>query len=207
VGQRDVLEAVRDARLLVPLVAHAGETGFDEHGRLHDKTQELSLVTVTSPDGRRVQPAFTSTEAMAAWNKDARPIPTAARRVALAAAAEDTPLVVLDPTSDTEFAFRHPMIRAIAEGSAWSPAVEDAELTAEFVAAVRDEIVVRGLRLEAGDPDARLAGPDVVVVLSLEAGLAKEQLDALLARIQSRWQASALIAERVDALGVRLVAA
>jgi hypothetical protein len=207
VGQADVIDAVRDARLLVPLVAHAGETGVDEHGRLHDKTQELSLVTVTAPDGRKVQPAFTSTETMAAWNPKARPIPADARRVALAAAGEGTPLLVLDPTSETEFAFRASALRAVAEGTPWLAPGDDDVLAAAFLAGLEGETLVRRMRLEAGDPTARLVGPEVIVVLGLAPGLGQGELNALVQRAQARWQSSALIAERVDSLGVRLVPA
>lgn len=207
VGQPEVIEALRDARLLVPLVAHAGEMGEDAHGRLHDKTQELSLVTVSAPDGRLVLPAFTSTAAMARWNPLARPIPTPARRAALAAASEDTPLMVLDPTSDTEFAVRRPMLRAIAEGSAWLHPAEDPDVATRFVASVTDERAVRSLGLADGDPNAKLAGPQLRVELALEPGLDQQSLGELLSRLQARWQQDELLAERVDSLGVRLVTA
>lgn len=205
--QSAVLEAIRDVRLLVPLVAHAGETGVDEHGKTFDKTQELSLVTVTGPDGRRVLPVFTSTAAMSRWNPKARPIPADARRVALAAVAEDTPLLVLDPVSNTEFAFRRAMLQAIAEGTPWHPPTEDPLIRKAFAAVTERESAIVGFRLEGGDSRARLAGPDVVVVLELQVGLDSAQLTALLERVQSAWQQSALITEGVDSLAIRLVAA
>lgn len=194
-------------RLLVPLVAHAGETGVDENGKIFDKTQELSLVTVTGPDGRRVLPVFTSTEAMSRWNPRARPIPTDARRVALAAVAEGTPLLVLDPVSPTEFAFRRAMLQAIAEGSPWHPPTEDPAIRQAFEAVIEGETAIVGIRLEQGDARARLAGPEVVVVLELQAGLDNESLSGLLERVQSAWQQSAPIAAGVDSLAIRVVAA
>jgi hypothetical protein len=205
--QGDVLDAVRDVRLLVPLVAHAGETGVDADGRRFDKTQELSLVSVSAPDGRRVLPVFTSTEAMSAWNPVARPIPASARRAALAAAGEDTPLMVLDPTSDTEFVFRRPMLRAIAEGTVWVHPSRNPEIVAEFERSIVGLGTVRALRLDDGDPDARLTGPQVVVALGLVPDLKRSELDELLTTLQQRWQDSELIAEGVDSLGVRLVEA
>lgn len=205
--QSAVVEAIREVRLLVPLVAHAGETGVDEHGKTFDKTQELSLVTVTAPDGRRVLPVFTSTAAMGRWNPQARPIPTDARRIALAAVAEDTPLLVLDPVSDTEFAFRRAMLQAIAQGSPWRSPVDDPEILAAFSRVAVDEPAVIGIHLESGDIHARLVGPEVVVVLELRAGLGRVELDGLVQRLQSGWQHSALIAGGVDSLAIRLVAA
>ena len=55
-----IVDAYRDARLLIPLVAEAGDVGIAPSGHTVDKTQELSIVTVAAPDGRRVLPVFTS---------------------------------------------------------------------------------------------------------------------------------------------------
>jgi hypothetical protein len=167
----------------------------------------LSLVTVIAPDGRRVLPVFTSTEAMAAWNPGARPIPASARRAALAAAGEDTPLLVLDATSSTEFVFRRPMLRAIAEGTPWLHPRHDQRIISEFDRSISPFPAVRAVRLLDGDPDARLAGPQVVVELGLVPHLTQRQLDEVLAGLQSRWQASRIIADGVDSLGVKLIEA
>ena len=88
--QDAVIDAFRRARLLVPLLAHAGELGETPEGHLVDKTQELSIATVQAPDGRAVLPAFTSVQALSAWNPQARPVPAVGPRIALAAASEGT---------------------------------------------------------------------------------------------------------------------
>jgi hypothetical protein len=207
VGQSVVIDAVRTARLLIPLVAHAGDTGHDEHGRLIDKTQELSIVTVSGPDGRAVLPAFTSVTTMSAWNPRARPVPAEGTRVALAAASEQTELVVLDPTSDTEFVLRRPALWAIGQGEPWRPGFEDPAVESAFRRSIERELAVHGVRLEAGDPRARLAGPELIVVLELVAGLNRPELDAVLRRLASRWAADDDIATRVDSLTVRLTTA
>lgn len=201
-----VVDAVRSVRLLVPLIAHAGDEGVTDAGLRVDKTQELSIVTVAGPDGRTVLPAFTSVQALAAWNPAARPIPVAAPRIALAAVAEGTELIVLDPASETEFALRRPAVWAIARSLPWLPAAADPEVAAAFESSVADEPAVAALRLVAGDPGYRMLGPDVVVVLALLPGLDRAALGALTSRLQERWAAHPLIAERVDSLGVRLTA-
>jgi hypothetical protein len=192
---------------LIPLVAVLGESGTDDHGHLVDKSQELSIVTVAGPDGRNVLPVFTSVAAMSHWNPKARPVPANGVRVALAAADEGTDLVVLDPTSETEFVIRRPALWAMAQSASWLPSYLDEEILAEFMAAADGEDVVAAIQLAPGDPDARLAGAELLVQLSLAAGLDRTALDALLARLQSRWSASDLIASRVDSLAVRLVQA
>ena len=203
-GQAAVADAVRGARLLIPLVAHAGDTGEDADGRLVDKTQELSVVTVAGPDGRSVLPAFTSVSAMTAWNPSARPVPADGARVALAAASEQTELVVLDPTGDTEFVLRRPAVWALGQGRPWRPSFEDEEVAAVFDASIGRELAVHRVRLESGDPGARLVGPELAVVLELAEGLTQEELDAVLARLAARWAADDVIATRVDSLTVRL---
>jgi hypothetical protein len=207
VGAPEVVAALHDARLLVPLVAVRGDEGVGAHGQLVDKTQELSIVTVEGPDGRSVLPAFTSVAAMQAWDASARPIPIEAPRVALAAASEGTPLVVVDPGSETEFAVRRPALRALATGEPWTPSFEDREVLAavEASAAGRAELLAAGVG--PGDPDARLQGPELLVLLTLRPGLDEEELAALVGELQRRWSADPVIAERVDSIGVRVQAA
>lgn len=203
-GEREVVDAFREARLLIPLIAHLGESGENHDGVLIDKSQELSIVTVAGPDGRTVLPVFSSVDSMRSWNPLARPVPADASRVALAAASEGTDLVVLDPTAATEFVIRRPALWAIAQSQPWRPSYTDEAVLTAFMAAADGEDVVVAIQLAPGDPDARLAGPELIVHLTLKPGLAKSQLDALLARLQERWGASELIATRVDSLKVVL---
>ncbi|MFT4028404.1 MAG: SseB family protein [Protaetiibacter sp.] len=201
-GIQDVVAALHRERLLVPLVAEAGEEGIGPHGQSIDKTQELSIVTVEGPDGRAALPVFTSVDTMRAWNPDARPVPIQASRIALAAASEGTPLVIVDPGSGTQLVVRRPALRALATGEGWTPAAEDPEVAAAFAASVEDEPAVLAIGLAAGDPQARLAGPELVAVLRI-AVLPDAERHALLERLQARWAADALIASRVDSLAVR----
>ncbi len=205
VGEREVVDAVRDARLLIALVADLGEAAPAQAGLHGDKSAELSIVTVAGPDGRDVLPAFTSVAAMSAWNPRARPVPASAVRVALAAASEHTDLVVLDATSPTEFALRRPAVWAIAQSRPWLPSYLDAEVLRAFEA-VSDPRVT-GVRLAAGDPEGRLAGPELVVTLLLVPGLDRAALDDLLGSLQARWAADEVIATRVDSMRVALASA
>lgn len=204
VGEAEVVDALRDARLLIPLVAHLGEAGENESGQVVDKSQELSIVTVTGPDGRTVLPVFSSVAAMSGWNAMARPIPADGVRVALAAASEQTDVVVLDPTSDTEFAVRRPALWAIAQSLPWIPSYADPAVAAAFEASIAPELAVVTVRLRPGDPGATLAGSELVVQLGLLEGLTQQELDAVLARLAQRWAADEVIATRVDSLAVSL---
>ncbi|WP_029150693.1 SseB family protein [Microbacterium indicum] len=201
-----VIDGLRQARVLVPLVAEKGEDGVGPTGLHVDKTQELSIVTVASPDGRRVLPAFTSVDTMRAWNPSARPIPVAGPRAALAAAGEDTDLVVLDPTSDTEFVVRRPAVWAIAQDQPWTAPWRSPEVARAFHESIGSELAVHDLRVEAGDPTGRLRGPEVTVVLALMRGLDRDELDAITQRLARRWAADDRIAVLVDSMQVRLAA-
>lgn len=202
-----VVDALRGARLLIPLVARLGESGANEQGVTVDKSAELSIVTVAGPDGRNVLPVFSSVQAMQRWNPQARPVPADGVRVALAAADEGTDLVVLDATSPTEFVIRRPALWSVAQSLPWRPSHADPEVAGEFVRSIGSESAVLAVTLAAGDPDAMLRGPELIVQLALRPGLNEPALSALLERLQSRWAASELIAARVDSLAVKLVAA
>lgn len=206
VGMPEVVIALGDARLLVPLVAERGDEGVGLHGQLVDKTQELALVTVAAPDGRPVLPVFSSVETLRGWNPAARPIPVTASRAALAAAADGLGAIVLDPGSPTEFALRRTAFEALAMAAPFEPCFADATVLDAFVTASAGEPAVRALRLASGDPEARLAGPEVVVQLTLVEGLGRGELDTVLARLSEAWAASPVILDRVDSIAVRLTA-
>ena len=110
---------------------------------------------------------------MSTWNPQARPVPADGVRVALAAASEGTDLVVLDPLSETEFAVRRPALWAIAQAQRWRPSFESAAVLEAFEASVRTELSVLSVDLVAGDPAARLAGPELIVRLELIDGLTR----------------------------------
>jgi SseB protein N-terminal domain len=203
-GEAAVVDAVRSVRLLVPLVAHLGESGENDSGVLVDKSQELSIVTVAGPDGRNVMPVFTSVETMGAWNPSARPVPTPALRVALAAASEATDLVILDPTSETEFGIRRPALWAVAQEQPWTPSYLDGDVLAAFTDVAADVPDIARVTLEAGDPDARLVQPELLVRLWLRPGLDADRLASLLEQQQAAWAASPIVATRVDSLSVKL---
>ncbi|WP_104081236.1 SseB family protein [Cryobacterium sp. Y11] len=205
-GEETVIDAIRTSRLLIPLVTKLGEAAVNARGQTIDKTQELSIITVAGPDGRTVLPAFSSTAAMTAWNPLARPVPADAVRVALAAAQENTDLVVLDPTSPGEFVIRRPALWAIAQSLPWTPSYASHFVADAFTASIATELSVLSVQLLAGDPLAQLAGPELIVQLELVDGLTQLDLDAILSRLGTRWSESEIITTSVDSLRVKLIA-
>jgi hypothetical protein len=133
-------------------------------------------VTVAAPDGRRVLPVFTSVATMAAWDPKARPVPADGIRTALAAAADDTDLIVIDPASETEFVLRRPAVWAIGQGLAWEPA----HLRRRSMPACRlDRLRAGRARPVGGDGGIRrrVRGPELIVRLHLVDGLDQSELD------------------------------
>ncbi len=199
----DALVTLSRCRVLVPLVAEAGDIGETEGGRTVEKTQELSIVTVLGPDGRRVMPVFSSVEALRTWNSDARPIPVAAPQAALAAAQDDHALIIVDPgTAEREFGVRRTALQALAEGGVAQPAWADPDVERAFASGIAGDPRVSYTAIVPGDPEARLLAPEVDVVLGLVPGLDRESLRAVVQAASSVWSADPVIAERVDSLRV-----
>lgn len=197
----DALLALSASRVLIPLLAEAGDLGMTPEGRTVEKTQELSIVTVAAPDGRRVMPVFSGVAAMRAWNAEARPIPVPMPQAALAAAQEQTDLIIVDPgTPLAELGVRRTQLEAVALGAVALPAWADAEVITAFRVSASDDPRVRGVEIAPADPEARLLEAEVAVMVSLRPGLEQHDLTALLTELQQRWAASEVIAGRVDSL-------
>lgn len=200
----DFVAAVASSRLLIPLVAHAGDDFDPDHPVMEDKVQELSVVTVAGPNGEKVIPAFTSVVAMTAWNRDARPIPIEAQRVALAAASEQTDRIVLNPGTDS-IVIRRPAVWAIAKGETYIACWESIDFLAqarELLAGIPD---LAGVRIQSADPAATGNGPDVALVLELPEGLTDDDVRATVGAVHARVSVSESFREAVDALTISLV--
>lgn len=202
----DALLTLSGCRVLVPLLAEAGEVGLTPEGRLVEKTQELSIVTVAGPDGRRAMPVFSSVKTMRAWNPEARPIPVPMPQAAIAAAQDETALIIVDPgTPDSEIGVRRTQLEAVALAQTVKPAWADDSVQMAFQASIAGNQQVQAVFLMPGDPEARLLAPELDVVLALRPGLNQESVSELLSGLQRQWAASEAIANRVDSLRVRLV--
>ena len=183
-----VVDALRTARLLVPLLTEAGDIGFTEEGRRVDKTQELSLVTVEGPGGRPVLPAFTSVDSMRAWNASARPIPAEARRIALAAGSDGAG-VVIDPLSPTEYALRRPALAALATDEPWAPPWDVDALWEAYRLFMAGESEILAIDIGPVREGSTFFDPEVGIVLTVSAELPDDAAEALIARADLVWRA------------------
>lgn len=196
-NDRAVMAAVDTARWLVPIVALATETSTSEDGLVTDTRSDMAAVVLTSPEGSRALPVFTSLAALAEWDAAARPVPVTARNAAAAAISEECQVLIVDVASPHALVLRSSQLWALSQARAWVPAHEDDHVAAAVAAAVRDEPLVRSHRLEAGEP----AGAGVLrVVLALADGLASDDLSALATRIGERIATDGETRARIDAL-------
>jgi hypothetical protein len=112
----DVLAALQQARVLVPVVAVLGEVEHDDAGLAHDKTSDMAAVLLTGADGRLALLAFTGTGSMAAWDPAARPVPVPARLAAQTALQEGAAALVLDVAGPVPLAVETADLRGLAGG-------------------------------------------------------------------------------------------
>ena len=201
-----VLDELRNSRVLIPLLANLGESGIGAHGLAVDKSADLSIVTVETPDAQSGLPVFSSVEAMQRWNPKARPVPTAAVKAALAAASEGNTRMILDPMAESEFVLRRPAIAALAQGLKWVSPEEDERVIGAFGKALDDLEPLAGWSLAAGDPLCLLASAELELTLKLPEGLDTEAIDALLQKVAAALAESFEVAEYVDSLRVKLAA-
>ncbi|MDI6022925.1 SseB family protein [Leucobacter sp. UT-8R-CII-1-4] len=200
------LLALGGSRVLIPLLAEAGDLGLTPEGKVVEKTQELSIVTIGGPDGRKVLPVFSSVETMRAWNPEARPIPVPMPQAAVAAAQEQTDLIIVDPgTPEAELGVRRTQLEAVALLQEAPIAWHDQAVLAAFAESVSGEPRVDSIALVPADPQARLLAPELDVVLTLQSGLDQASLAEVIALVQQRWAASPVIAAGVDSLRLRVM--
>lgn len=204
----EVIRALHSARLLVPLIAEAGDYGVTDEGKVVEKSQELSVVHVEGPDGRGVAPFFSSVQTMSLWNPVARPVPVEASRAALATASEGLALMVLDPGSDHSLVLRRSALQSVATGEPYVSPLRDGTVHEALEAGwERHRDAVVSFTVHSGDISRTLSGPEVVVSLALVPGLSQELLTTILGEISASWTENPVLQARVDGLGIKVLQA
>lgn len=195
--------ALGNQRLLIPLLATLGEGEVGQSGLLVDKSADLAIVAVGTPDGKTAIPAFTSATEMAAWNSAARPVPVDARKVALACASEGHERLVIDPAGRA-VVLRRPALAALAQGFAWQPPERNPEVLAHLKAVAAGFPEILSIDLRGGDPDNNLTNPELQIQLGLRPRLNPEELKQLLTKFTSELQ-SPKFHSMVDSITLKLV--
>ena len=160
----------------------------------------MAVVTLTTPDGQRAFPVFSSLAALSAWDATARPSPVSSSRAAQAAVFERCEVMLLDLGSGHERLLRPSMVWALAQQREWLPPHSDPFVAQALVRATADEEDVVDCVGE-GDP----AGAGILrVVLTLRGGLDAPGVQALATRIGERIATDGEARARIDGLAFTL---
>lgn len=167
-----VLEALKGARLLVPVVAVLGEVEEVEEdsreapgkggggrrvgGLRREKTSDMAVPTLQAGD-RRALPAFTSTASLARWDPQARPVAVPLHQALQAAAHEKADTVVLDLAGPVAYELTGSALLALAEGRTSADPLDDPAVTSAVRAAVAAEPAVLRAHLVPGRSGGTLA--------------------------------------------------
>jgi len=195
-----LMQALEASRFVVPVVAEPTEVdATGEH--VVEKQVDMAAVTLVAPDGQRALPVFTSTDALAAWDPTARPVPVTPARAGQAAVSEGCDVIVVDVAGPATRVLRPSMVWALAQQRPWEPPHTDPFVERSVAAALRDEDDVTAHELEEGNP----RGEGVLgVVLDLEPGLTPEQVRAVATRVGERLATDGELRARIDGLAFRL---
>ncbi|MEV5974900.1 SseB family protein [Streptomyces sp. NPDC051921] len=152
-----VLAALRDARLLVPVVAVLGEVEVDPvTGLKQEKTSDMAVPTLTAGD-RRALPAFTSIASLALWDPAARPVAVPLQQALAALVHEKADTLVLDLAGPVAYQVTGSALLALAEGRTSTDPLDDPAVRDAVRAAVAAEPAVLRAHLGPGAADGTLA--------------------------------------------------
>ncbi|MEU6487150.1 SseB family protein [Streptomyces sp. NPDC046887] len=152
-----VLAALKEARLLVPVVAVLGEVEEDQAtGLRREKTSDMAVPTLTAGD-RRALPAFTSLETLARWDPAARPVAVPLHQALQATAHEKADTLVLDLAGPVPYELTGPALLALAEGRTSTDPLTDPAVIEAVRRVVAAEPAVLRAHLGPGTADGTLA--------------------------------------------------
>ena len=197
--RRQLVAALTTARVLVPIMAVATETGTTAHGLTGDNGADMAMVSITAPDGTTVLPLFTSVGALGAWRSDARPVPVVGPQAAQAAVQEGCTALLLDAaTPESEggpILLPRSVLWALAQGREWIPPHQDPELaeTLQRIGAGSSDQVT-GLTARAGER------AEVDLHLQLRPGLTAAEVRTVVDAVTARLGEEQIVAVRISSL-------
>ncbi|MFW0155616.1 SseB family protein [Rothia sp. P6271] len=209
--EEDVVRALSQCRVFVPVVAEVSHSVVTDEGLVADKEADMALVSIQAPDGRKALPVFTDVKALQRWHPHARPVAASMRKTALSAVEDGQQLLVVDPGESLTFVVRRPALWALAKGESWAPSYRD-----EMVERALNELIPVGsgivrVRTVAGDgvvsqsAEGQLlsgggAGPELKIVVELLPGLTQSELNVVVEEFQRRLASDELVGQRVDSV-------
>jgi len=151
-AERAVIGALHSARLLVPVVAVLGEAETGPDGLRREKTSDMAVPTIQAPDGRRALPAFTSTQSLARWRADARPVAVPLPQALQALAHERADTLLIDLAGPVTYELTGQALRAAALGPDRPDPLDDPAVREALRTAVAAQPGIVRAHLGAGQP-------------------------------------------------------
>jgi SseB protein N-terminal domain len=179
-----VARALREERLLAGVVAVLDE--LDEAGG--DKDSHMAVVSMVNDRGEKGLLAFTGVDSMAAWDPQARPVPSLGRDIARSAMDDGATAVVVDVAGPQSMVIAGAALEAMAD------LLDLARVTALVTAALAPLTSDGWAAVEVFDARPMDAGVDVIVQVTAPAG---GHPDGRLLTDLAR-QAAQVISARVD---------
>ncbi|WP_068168044.1 SseB family protein [Rothia sp. ND6WE1A] len=215
--EENVVDALRGARVFVPVVAEVSHSVITDEGLISDKEADMALISIEAPDGRKALPIFTSVDALTAWHDKARPVAADMRKTALSAVEDQNQMLVINPGSDMTFVVRRPALWAIAKGESWVPSYKSLKVLKQLKDITSDLVEVTDVRITAGQGVASLSaegkqlagggpGPELNITLVLVPGLNQEQLNTAIQVFQQRLASHRELSEAIDSVQLSLTA-
>ena len=113
----EVLAALQQTRLLVPIVATTTGVEHGAHGVLQEKSADMEVVLWRRPtDGRTALLGFTGLDSLRAWRVDARPSPVSVRDAAVVARSEQATALLIDVAGPVRFVVETDDLEHLAAG-------------------------------------------------------------------------------------------
>ena len=197
--REQLVAALAQARVLVPIMAVATETGTTAHGLTGDNGADMAMVSITAPDGTTVLPLFTSVASLSAWRSDARPVPVVAPQAAQAAVQEGCTALLLDPATPSEeggpILLPRSVLWALAQGRTWIPPHRDPE-----VAAVLDQVAQRSPEAVTGLVARAGQRAEVDLHLQLLPGLTASAVREVVDGVTAQLAQEQIVAERISSM-------
>lgn len=218
VTETEVVAALAGTRVFAAVVAQLTQAHVTDEGLVSDKESDMALVSIKAPDGRKALPVFTSTEGLTSWHEQARPVAADIRKTALSAVEDENQLLVLNPGAEATFVVRRPAVWALAKAQEWVPSYADPDVADELSRLAEGIEPILQVRASRGDGvntksrsglvlDGGGSGPELKITLVLEAGLDREELNAVLGAYQQRLASSEVVSEKVDSVQLALTTA
>jgi hypothetical protein len=145
-----------DRSAVGPVLAALKGRARPRRGLRREKTSDMAVPTLKAGD-RTALPAFTSTDSLARWDPEARPVAVPLHQALQAAAHEKADTVVLDMAGPVPFELTGPALLALAEGRASTDPLADPAVVEAVRDAVAAEPAVVRAHLGPGRADGTLA--------------------------------------------------